>query len=39
VLLAGTAIVYRQLTYIKNMNLGFDKSNFVIYAYDRRDVE
>jgi len=29
VLLAGTAIVYRQLTYIKNMNLGFDKSNLL----------
>jgi predicted permease len=30
VLLAGTAIVYKQLTFIKNMNLGFDKSN-VLY--------
>lgn len=29
VLLAGTAIVYKQLTYIKNMNLGFDKSNLL----------
>jgi putative ABC transport system permease protein len=29
VLLAGTAIVYRQLTFIKNMNLGFDKSNLL----------
>jgi len=29
VLLAGTTIVYRQLTYIKNMNLGFDKSNLL----------
>ncbi|WP_336517731.1 ABC transporter permease [Pollutibacter soli] len=29
VLLAGTMIVYRQLNYIKNMNLGFDKSNLV----------
>src|SRR5215204_923553 len=30
VLLAGTAIVYKQLTFIKHMNLGFDKSN-VLY--------
>ena len=29
VLLAGTAIVYRQLTYIKRMNLGFEKSNLL----------
>ncbi len=29
VLLAGTAIVYKQLTYIKNMNLGFEKSNLL----------
>jgi len=29
VLLAGTAIVYKQLTYIKNMNLGFDKSSLL----------
>ena len=29
VLLAGTAIVYKQLTFIKNMNLGFDKSNIL----------
>ena len=29
VLLAGTAIVYKQLTYIKKMNLGFDKSNIL----------
>jgi predicted permease len=29
VLLAGTAIVYKQLTYIKNINLGFDKSNLL----------
>jgi len=29
VLLAGTAIVYKQLNYIKNMNLGFDKSNLL----------
>ena len=29
VLLAGTAIVYKQLTFIKNMNLGFDKSNLL----------
>ena len=29
VLLAGTAIVYRQLTYIKSMNLGFEKSNLL----------
>jgi putative ABC transport system permease protein len=29
VLLAGTAVVYRQLNFIKNMNLGFDKSNLI----------
>lgn len=29
ILLAGTAVVYRQLTFIKNMNLGFDKSNLL----------
>ncbi|MCW3117165.1 MAG: hypothetical protein JWM28_1247 [Chitinophagaceae bacterium] len=29
VLLAGTAVVYRQLTFIKNMNLGFEKSNLL----------
>ena len=29
VLLAGTAVVYKQLTFIKNMNLGFDKSNML----------
>jgi len=29
VLLAGTAVVYRQLNFIKSMNLGFDKSNLL----------
>ncbi len=29
VLLAGTALVYKQLSFIKNMNLGFDKSNLL----------
>ena len=29
VLLAGTAIVYKQLTFIKRMNLGFEKSNLL----------
>ena len=29
VLLAGTAVTYRQLTFIKNMNLGFEKSNLL----------
>ena len=29
VLLAGTAVVYRQLNFIKNMNLGFEKSNLL----------
>ncbi len=29
VLLVGTAVVYRQLNYIKDMNLGFDKSNML----------
>lgn len=29
ILLAGTAVVYRQLTFIKDMNLGFDKSNLL----------
>ena len=29
ILLAGTAVVYRQLTFIKNMNLGFEKSNLL----------
>jgi len=31
VLLAGTAIVYRQLNFIKSMNLGFDKSNLLYF--------
>lgn len=29
VLLVGTAVVYRQMNYIKEMNLGFDKSNIL----------
>jgi putative ABC transport system permease protein len=29
ILLAGTAVVYRQLTFIRDMNLGFDKSNLL----------
>lgn len=29
VLLAGTAVVYKQLKFIKNMNLGFDRSNLL----------
>ncbi len=29
ILLAGTAVVYKQLTFIKNMNLGFEKSNLL----------
>jgi len=29
VLLTGTAIVYRQLNFIRNMDLGFDKSNLL----------
>ena len=29
VLLAGTAVVYRQLNYIKNRNLGYNKSNLL----------
>jgi|SRR6218665_130283 len=29
VLLAGTAIVFRQLNFIKNMNLGFERSNLL----------
>ena len=29
VLLAGTAVVYRQLNYIKNRDLGYDKSNLL----------
>lgn len=29
VLLAGTAVVYRQLSYIKEMNLGFNKSDLL----------
>lgn len=29
VLLAGTAVVYKQLRFIKNMNLGFDRSNLL----------
>ncbi|MDP4212939.1 MAG: ABC transporter permease [Bacteroidota bacterium] len=29
VLLAGTALVYKQLKFIKNMNLGFEKSNLL----------
>lgn len=29
VLLVGTVVVYRQLNYIKDMNLGFDKSNLL----------
>lgn len=29
ILLAGTVVVYRQLSFIKNMNLGFEKSNLL----------
>jgi putative ABC transport system permease protein len=29
ILLAGTAVVYRQLTFIRTMNLGFEKSNLL----------
>lgn len=29
ILLVGTAVVYKQLNFIKNKNLGFDKSNLV----------
>jgi putative ABC transport system permease protein len=29
ILLAGTAVVYQQLRYIRTMNLGFDKSNLL----------
>ena len=29
ILLVGTAVVYRQLNYIKDKNLGFDKSNLI----------
>ena len=29
IFLAGTAVVYQQLTFIKNMNLGFEKSNLL----------
>ncbi|WP_439559462.1 ABC transporter permease [Dyadobacter sp.] len=29
VLLVGTAVVYKQLNFIKNRNLGFDKSNLI----------
>jgi predicted permease len=29
VLLAGTAVVYKQLNFIKNMNLGFERSNLL----------
>jgi putative ABC transport system permease protein len=29
ILLAGTVVVYQQLKFIRNMNLGFDKSNLV----------
>ena len=29
ILLVGTAVVYRQLDFIKNRNLGFDKSNLI----------
>lgn len=29
VLLAGTAVVFKQLNFIKNMNLGFDRSNLL----------
>lgn len=29
ILLAGTAVVYQQLNFIKNKNLGFDKSNLL----------
>jgi putative ABC transport system permease protein len=29
ILLVGTAVVYRQLNFIKNKNLGFDKSNLL----------
>jgi len=29
ILLAGTAVVYKQLSFIRNMNLGFEKSNLL----------
>ena len=32
ILLAGTVVVYQQLKFIRDMNLGFDKSNLV-YSY------
>jgi putative ABC transport system permease protein len=33
VLLVGTAVVYRQLHFIKNMNLGFEKRNLVYVPF------
>lgn len=36
-LLAGTVVVYNQLHYIRNMNIGFDKSNLV-YVPMRGDI-
>ncbi len=32
ILLVGTAVVYKQLNFIKNKNLGFDKSNLLYMA-------
>lgn len=37
VLLIGTAVVYRQLNYIKNMNLGYEKSN-LLYVPMKGDI-
>lgn len=31
ILLAGTVVIYRQLKFIREMNLGFDKSNLVYF--------
>lgn len=31
-LIIGTAIIYRQLNYVKNKNLGFDKENVIVFT-------
>jgi putative ABC transport system permease protein len=35
-LIAGTLIVYEQLNYMKNKNLGFDKEHIVWFSFNRR---
>ena len=38
-LIIGTVIIYRQLSYIKNKNLGFDKENVVVFTLRNKDTQ